>query len=46
MKGDSGDRGEGECSGRPGLWGPGETGDMGPGEKSSMEYLVRGILLT
>lgn len=32
MKGDSGDRGEGECSGRPGLWGPGETGDMGPGE--------------
>lgn len=32
VRGDNGDRGQGEWSGRPGLWGPGETGDMGPGE--------------
>lgn len=31
-KGDNGDRGQGEWSGRPGLKGPGETGDMGPDE--------------
>lgn len=29
VKGDSGDRGAGEWSGRPGLCGPGEMGDMG-----------------
>lgn len=32
VKGDSGDREQGEWNGRPGLWGPGEMGDMGPGE--------------
>lgn len=31
-KGDNGERRLGECSGRPGLCGPGETGDMGPDE--------------
>lgn len=46
VKGDRGERGQGEWSGRPGLEGPGEMGDMGPGERSSVEYLVRGILLT
>lgn len=46
VKGDRGDRGDGEKSGRPGLCGPGEIGDMGLAEKSSVEYLVRGILLT
>lgn len=42
-----GEMGEnGVCSGRPGLCGPGEVGDRGLGGKSSVESLVRGILLT
>lgn len=32
MKGDKGESGLGEWSGRPGLWGPGEAGDIGPVE--------------
>ena len=31
VRGDNGDCGQGERNGRPGLCGPGETGDMGPG---------------
>lgn len=32
VKGDNGDRGQGEWSGRPGLCGPGDMGEIGPGE--------------
>lgn len=32
VKCDNGDSGQGEWSGCPGLWCPGETGDMGPDE--------------
>lgn len=36
----------GVCSASPGLCSPGEVGDKGLDGKSSVEYLVRGILLT